>query len=78
MRDLFARPFVSSWLFDVELIARMGAAAGWDRSVLAKQISEYPLQTWLDVAGSKVKPLDFAKAGIELLQIHWQYRVRNS
>jgi hypothetical protein len=36
-------------------------------------IYEFPLPEWRDVAGSKVKAWDFAKALCGLARIYWQY-----
>ena len=45
---LFARPFVSRWLFDVELFRRMG------RTAVLQGVRELPLDVWRDVSGSKM------------------------
>lgn len=45
---LFARPFVSRWLFDVELFRRMG------RRAVLRSVRELPLDDWRDVGGSKM------------------------
>jgi hypothetical protein len=36
-------------------------------------IYEYPLETWRDVTGSRLKPSDFIVAGIDLAAIYWRY-----
>jgi dolichyl-phosphate beta-glucosyltransferase len=76
METIFLRPFCARWVFDVEILARLvgrsdGPGAGGARSV----IYELPLDEWRDVAGSKIKPLDFLKIGLELLAIHWRYAI---
>lgn len=76
VREIFAEPFVSSWLFDVELLARMGEACGWDVSTLRSWINEHPLRVWADVAGSHVRPATYLRALGDLIRIHWRYRVR--
>jgi glycosyltransferase involved in cell wall biosynthesis len=65
---LFASAFISRWIFDVEILVRLIRLRG---SVHAARASmhELPLQTWSDVAGSKLTPLDFARAPWELLKI---------
>lgn len=72
--SLFDRPFISKWIFDVEIIARLiekrGAAA------TAGAIYELPLRQWHDVKGSKVKSHDFAKALRDLWRIKRAYRLR--
>jgi glycosyltransferase involved in cell wall biosynthesis len=77
-KALFAEPFATRWLFDVEIIARMirmnRAGEGPDPAVVVREI---PLREWRDVAGSKVRPLDFFKSMIELLQIRSLYLRRS-
>ena len=46
--EIFAQPFHTRWLFDVELLARMG------RRRLQTQVCEYPVSKWHDVPGSKI------------------------
>ena len=62
-----AEPFRSRWIFDVELIARFIKLKG--ARAMSTEIHEYPLEIWTDVAGSKVRPQDFARALYELVQI---------
>lgn len=70
VRRAFAMPFVSRWIFDVELIDRIARDAGvrGDRDA-SRLFYELPLLAWRDVAGSQVKGRDFVRAAIELLQI---------
>jgi glycosyltransferase involved in cell wall biosynthesis len=73
-KALFADPFLTSWVFDVEIIARMTRARrGTGRPGPAEVIREIPLWEWRDVTGSKVKPLDFFRSMNELLRIHRRY-----
>ena len=46
--ELFRQPFRSRWLFDIELLARMG------RRRLLRNVCEHPLSFWFDAPGSKV------------------------
>lgn len=74
VRSLFQQPFMTRWLFDVEIIARLIQACRRDNLRPPKElIYEFPLQTWSDVAGSKVKPLDFFKSFFDLARIYWKY-----
>ena len=67
---LFENPFRTSWIFDVEILARMRQRG----KLIAKDvIYEFPLMKWCDVKGSKVKPWDFAKAFLELIRIYCLY-----
>ena len=50
---LFQEPFVSGWIFDVEIIARMlRARRGTDRPPVREILFEHPLMVWHDVKGS--------------------------
>jgi dolichyl-phosphate beta-glucosyltransferase len=73
-RELFARPFLTRWVFDVELLARYGRLAAGREPPVDRRIYELPLLEWTDVAGSKVQPWDFVRSGLELLQIWRAYR----
>ena len=74
IQALFHQPFVTRWLFDVEILARwMHARRGTDRPPIEDIVYEFPLHQWRDVAGSKVKPGDFVKAFLGLALIYWQY-----
>jgi dolichyl-phosphate beta-glucosyltransferase len=74
IRSLFEEPFLTRWLFDVEILARlihMRRVAGFPP--VEEVIYEFPLDEWQDVAGSKVKAPDFAKAFFGLAKIYWHY-----
>jgi glycosyltransferase involved in cell wall biosynthesis len=73
-RPLFAEPFVASWVFDVEIIARL-IADGRHRSLSPAEqvIYELPLDEWIDIAGSKVRAHDFLRAIWELWLIRRRY-----
>lgn len=74
---LFAAPFRSEWIFDVELIARYlrlpvapGEPARRDR------LYELVLPVWHDRPGSKLRWQDFARAMVDLGYI-WRERIAN-
>lgn len=69
MQTLLQQPFLSRWIFDVEILARLGFIFGKNDVVY-----EQPLQRWRDVAGSKLRPRHFLKAAQELLAIWKKYR----
>jgi dolichyl-phosphate beta-glucosyltransferase len=72
--SLFQQPFLTRWLFDVEIIARLIQACRRNNLRPPKDlIYEFPLPTWTDVAGSKVKPHDFFRSFIDLARIYWTY-----
>jgi dolichyl-phosphate beta-glucosyltransferase len=67
---IFADPFLSRWIFDVEILARalrFSAEAAHD--VEGPLVVEYPLQAWVDVDGSKLKWSDFVRAIADLARI---------
>lgn len=68
-------PFLSRWLFDVEMIARLKSIAGIP---VEREIVELPLREWRDVSGSKVTLPDFVRSGIDLLRVWLHYRVGSS
>lgn len=72
MREIFARPFISRWIFDVEIIARLVRQRG--RDAAARAIYELPIKAWHDVKGSKVRSTDFLRALRDLWRIHRAYR----
>ncbi len=79
LAQIFARPFTSRWIFDVEILARLIAQrVAYELPPLAQAIYELPLTEWQDVAGSKLKPRDFARAAWDLAAIHRKYLRRLS
>ena len=73
LQQVLADRFESRWIFDVELLARFLAA--WKLTGLhpERKIYELPLQTWIDVAGSKLRPTDFVRSFTDLLKIRREY-----
>jgi putative flippase GtrA len=67
-RSLFDERFGSRWIFDVEMIAR------YLTHRKSGGIYELPLDQWKDVAGSKVRTIDFVRAIGECLRIYRRYR----
>jgi putative flippase GtrA len=65
---LFDRPFNSRWIFDVEMIARYLQKGG-----TMNGLYEASLPQWTDVAGSKVRPIDFFRAFGELVGLYNAY-----
>jgi dolichyl-phosphate beta-glucosyltransferase len=72
--ELFRAPFLTRWVFDVEILARLiRARRGTNRPQPEAVIYEYPLETWVDVAGSKVRGLDFLRALVGVGRIYRHY-----
>jgi glycosyltransferase involved in cell wall biosynthesis len=61
----FANRFISKWVFDVEILARL-QRAGMD---LGEVVAEFPLWQWRDVSGSNLKLGDFVRAARDLALI---------
>lgn len=74
LREVFAKPFLSRWIFDVEIIARFLQQIG--RDAAAHAIYELPLLEWHDVHGSKVKARDYLRGLRDLWKIHRAYNAR--
>ena len=55
-------PFLSRWIFDVELLGRLLAGTAVVPGIAVHDIVEVPLGTWRDVPGSKLKPAAMAGA----------------
>jgi dolichyl-phosphate beta-glucosyltransferase len=72
-RHVFSTPFLSRWIFDVEIIARYIRL--WGRDATARAIYEYPVTRWNDVKGSKLKSHDFARALRDLWRIRRAYKM---
>ena len=71
---LFAAPFGTRWIFDVELLARWQCSLHQGALHNESRLFEFPLEDWHDVAGSKLKRSDFVRAAGELLTIYRTYR----
>ena len=70
---ILTEPFISRWVFDVEIIARVLRANGFNVKEVEHQIYEFPLKKWEDVAGSKVHGGDFLKASVDIIRIYRKY-----
>ena len=69
--QIFGKPFLSRWIFDVEIIARFIEL--WGRARVAHSLYELPVNMWHDVKGSKVGGLDFARSLLDLWKIRRAY-----
>jgi glycosyltransferase involved in cell wall biosynthesis len=73
-KALFEQPFISRWIFDVEIIARLiSTRRGKPLAQPDAVIYELPLTEWRDVPGSKLKFTDFFSAAWELTRIRNTY-----
>ena len=74
LRVVFAEPFLSRWIFDVEILARLKALAQESgREPLEHRIYELTLFEWRDVHGSKLRARDFATTVPDIARIWWAY-----
>jgi dolichyl-phosphate beta-glucosyltransferase len=72
VREVFAAPFLSRWIFDVEIIARFIRQRGRNEAAVA--MYELPVRVWHDVDGSKIRATDFVRALRDLWKIRRAYR----
>jgi dolichyl-phosphate beta-glucosyltransferase len=72
---LFAEPFRSPWIFDVELIARyLRTPVAPGEPSRKDRLYELVLPAWHDIPGSKLRWYDFARAAVDVGHI-WRERV---
>lgn len=64
--NITSAPFISRWLFDVEIILHLKQLFGKEITSL---LYEYPISQWNDVKGSKITWKDAFKIPMELLKI---------
>ena len=72
--DLFSEPFLTRWLFDLELLMRLRQLVGpeeFDRIVY-----EHPLDQWVEKGDSRVRLRDGLAVPYELLRIRRAFRAR--
>jgi glycosyltransferase involved in cell wall biosynthesis len=77
VESLFHEEFITKWIFDVEILARLRQAIGpaaWSQP--GDLVYECPLETWQDVSGSKVRPQDFLHAPLDLIAIYRNYMAK--
>lgn len=67
---LFERPFLSKWLFDVELLFRLKK----NHVDFEERVVEVPIKKWEDKDGSKINTTYFIKAPLDLLKIFLRYK----
>jgi hypothetical protein len=75
-RDLaervFDKPFLTRWLFDVEIIARIiGMHPG---KHIEEVMSEVPVSSWIDKGGSKISWTYGFRVFFDLYKIHRSYK----
>jgi len=71
-KKIFDQPFISKWLFDVEIFFRMIRLYG--RNEIQNHLREIPLKKWVDTPDSRVSPLYFFKLWWDLFKISKKYK----
>jgi dolichyl-phosphate beta-glucosyltransferase len=74
-RALFSEPFLTRWVFDVELLARLMTQGRRGEFIARARVLEHPLQTWIDVGGSKLTHAGWARVALELALVVARYRL---
>lgn len=69
---LFTKPFITKWIFDVEIFMRMRKHYG--KANVQQYICEQPLKRWIHADGSKLSMKDSVKIVGQLAQIAFTYR----
>ncbi len=70
--NMFNEPFLTKWLFDVEIFMRMKKYYGKDQ--VKTLIYEQPLKRWIHADGSKLSMKDSIKIMGQLLKISYYYK----
>lgn len=68
---VFKEPFISSWLFDIEIFWRIINRFG--RDYLLSSSKEVPVKKLIDRGGSRIKIVDLISLPYEFLKIHLHY-----
>jgi glycosyltransferase involved in cell wall biosynthesis len=68
---LFGDPFLTRWLFDLEMLARLRNQVG---TSIVETTIEVPLHAWREVGGSKLRPRDLINVPRELAMIRRYYK----
>lgn len=69
---LFQEPFISPWLFDVELLARLTQHHG--RPGVLSHLAEQPLRQWIEQSDSRISSGYVFRMWYELYRIQRKYR----
>ena len=74
--DIFSEKFISRWLFDVEIIARIQQKHPDDS--IHSQIVEVPVNYWKDVSGSKMLLGHMFYSLVDLVKIYFKLRMHRN
>lgn len=70
--NLFEKPFLSRWLFDVELFFRLKSI--YSQNEFESHVLEVPLREWREAPGTKLGTGDVLKVPLELWRIRQHYQ----
>jgi glycosyltransferase involved in cell wall biosynthesis len=70
---IFEKPFISQWLFDVEIMARIIVMHKGDR--IEEVMLEVPVSSWIDKGGSLISWTYGFKVFFDLYCIHRDYKI---
>ncbi len=65
---VFEKPFITRWLFDVELLLRLQKSHSLEDVVV-----EIPLDKWVEMGNTKIKLIEFLSFPFQLIQIYFKY-----
>jgi dolichyl-phosphate beta-glucosyltransferase len=68
---LFNEPFMTPWLFDVEIFLKLQKKFG--KTTLQNGVLEYPLMHWSEIGESRLKLKDIVKIPLQLLKLYFTY-----
>lgn len=71
---LFGAPFITRWLFDLEMLVRLRNEPG---AAIVDRTIEVPLRGWREVGGSKLRARDLIAVPLELVTIRRRYKGRD-
>lgn len=70
---VFAKPFLTSWIFDVEMLQRVKKWLSMTKQARNEQLENYinelPVLAWQEVAGSKIKPCHYLLALADFVKL---------
>ncbi|WP_128543189.1 dolichyl-phosphate beta-glucosyltransferase [Larkinella soli] len=69
---VFSEPFISPWLFDVEILARLIRQFG--RPGFSEKVVEMPLKEWIEQSDSRIRLSYMFRMPVELYKIYRTYR----
>jgi glycosyltransferase involved in cell wall biosynthesis len=70
--SVFEKPFITRWLFDVEILARIIGMVGYDN--IENVAAEVPVSSWTDKGGSKISWTYGFRVWFDLMRIRSHYK----